>query len=437
MDNSVLKKIIDLIKEKRNIDTYGHEYYYYKPKENVPEYLYGNGRIEAKKSTPTLVYTNWFKVLVNQKIDYSLSKEVTIEDELPEEFDIEDILDKMALEASLSSAGWLHLYINNESKLDWVIISNNNIIPIYDQFNKYIKSIIYFTVYVNEANEEVIDVQIWDNKTVTEFSIVNYRPVAINVVTKTHYLEKLIYKDVEEEINPKAFGFVPYIPMYNNKNHESDIEDIKALLDVYNSISTGFIENIHKFQEAIMVLKGYGGQEFDDFWDNLQKKKAIAVDENGDVGYMSIDIPVEARQVLLEIVKDNIFILGRGVDPTNNGDGNVTNVVIRSRYAGLDNKCSDMEKQIRIFYKQMVSMLGSFYGTKLLDGIECARAQIFNVSEMIEDSVASIPLMEAGIISKKTLMENDPRIDDVDIELEQIEVEKVNNDLNNKSPDEV
>jgi SPP1 family phage portal protein len=232
-----------------------------------------------------------------------------------------------------------------------------------------------------------------------------------------------IFKDEEKEVNPKNFGFIPFIPLFNNKNKESDVESIDILLKVYNEISTGFINNVRSFQEMLMKLKGYGGEKLDTIMEKLKKYKVIPTAENGDIEYIKVDIPVEARSVLLNICKENIFILGRGVDPSLDfGGSNITNVLIKSKYANLDMKNSDMEKQIRLFYKQLINCLNTYYRLNLSDEITFNRTQIFNESEAIDDCLKSM-----GLVSNETILKRHPFVEDVKNELKLLAKEKQEN----------
>lgn len=424
-----IEKIIKLITEKRKEEYKGRKYYYYKPPE-MPLYqeFHENGQIKTRRQKNNQeVYTNWFKVLINQKLDYSLSKPVTVNNNIPLEFNIEDIVDKIALNASMDSKGWIQIYINKQNKLDWKIRNDSQIIAIFDEHEKYIEKIIYFWINEEENkdkrdNEKIIHVQVWDTVQVTEFMIKDEK-LHGSISTKNHYLEVIKYRDTEEEINPKSFGFIPFVPMYNNKNHESDLEGIEILLQCYNEISTGFINNIREFQEMIMKLRGYGGQDLEQFIDELKKYKVIPIDENGDFDYVKVDIPVEARSVLLEIIRKNIFIIGRGVDPTEDfGGRNITNVLIKSKYANLDMKCSDMEKQIRLFYKQLIIILNLYYSLSIDNEIIFTRSQLFNETEQIENCLKSM-----GMVSMETILNNNPWVDDVKAELAKLEAEKKKN----------
>lgn len=425
-----MKDILKLINEKKNVKYEGRKYYYYKPKDIIENIdFYAGGKVHSKKVNNTKeVYTNWFKVLVNQKIDYSLSKELTIEKNIPIEFDIDDIIDKLTLNSSLDSRSWLHIIINDSNKLDWTIIKDSQIIPTYDKYNKYIKSIIRFWEVLeneNQQSEKITFIQIWTSDKLVEIQIKKDEIISQRI--SSHYLESLKYQDNEEQINPKNFGFVPFIPLFNNNNKESDIESIKELLDVYNEVCTGFINNIRRFQEMLMKLRGYGGQDLEEFEKQLKKYGVIPVDENGDFDYLKVEIPVEARKTLLDIVKKNIFNLGRGVDPETDFGGNITNVVIKSKYAGLDMKNSDMEKQIRLFYKQLIYVLNTYYNSNIDNTITFNRSQIFNESEQIDNCLKSM-----GLVSLETILKNHPFVNDYKKEMERVkEDEKKESELNN------
>lgn len=412
-----IKKVLELVKKKKSEINTARKLYFYKPPKN-PEITnkWIDGKLYTEKQQDEYIYTNWVKVLVNQKIDYSLSKPVKYDtDNMPIEFDIDNIFEKMSLNASLDKISWLQLIIKN-GKLDWKINLEKEIIPVYDKDNKYLETVIKFWTEKIKDNE-ITFIQIWDTQKVIEITVKNEK--IIDTVTKPHYLEKLKYQDTEEEINPKNFGFIPFIPLYNNKNKENDIDDIEILASVYNQISSGFVKNVKKFEELIYILKGYGGQDLNKFTEMLKKYNTIPIDTDGDLSHLEIKIPVEARNALLTLCKENIFILGRGVDPTFNFSGkDITNVFIKSFYYPLDVKCSDMEKQLRYFYRQLVIMINLYYKTNIDRDLKFSRNQIFNISEQIENCMKSV-----GIVSNETVIENHPFTVDKEIEMKRIENE--------------
>jgi len=419
-----LKNIIEAIEAKKRTEYAGRKYYYYTPESHTSNIntCQNDKTYTFKKDNNQEVYTNWFKVLVNQKIDYSLVKPITVDKNIPIEFNTEDIVDKLALNASLDSKSWLYIYINSKGLLDWICVNDSQIIDKWDEYNKYINCIIRFWELSEDKNksseEKRTYVEIWDDKVKLTFYYVNGKKEPYDIQQKSHYeLTRGTTKTSE------SFGFIPFIPLFNNKNKESDIEAIRILLDVYNEISTGFINNVRSFQEMVIKLKGYGAQDLDKFIQILKDKKVVPIDTESDFDYLKVEIPVEAREVLLRICKENIFILGRGVDPSLDfGGSNITNVLIKSKYANLDMKNSDMEKQIRLFYKQLIYCLNTYYRLNLSDEITFNRTQIFNESEQIDNCLKSM-----GLVSNETILKQHPFVEDVQSELKLLEKEKQQN----------
>ena len=87
-----------------------------------------------------------------------------------------------------------------------------------------------------------------------------------------------------------------------------------------------------------MVVSGYGGTDMTELMQNIKTKKVIGTGESGGVDMKTVEVPYEARKVKLELDKENIYQFGMGFNAAQVGDGNITNVVIKSRYALLDIK---------------------------------------------------------------------------------------------------
>jgi SPP1 family phage portal protein len=340
---------------------------------------------------------------------------------------ISDLYDDLIKTASLDGITWLHFYIEN-NKLDWIIVRDAEIIVIKDRYKKNIVTIIrYYFI-----DKDTIKIEEWTLTGLVTYTI--RKDKVFDLEETTHFSSEIIYDDEVIETKFGNFPFIPFLPLKNNKEEESDISGIKILLDYYNDISSGFIDNVYKFQEAIIKLKGFSGDvdTLDQTLKKLKKYKMVGVPNDGDLEYMAIEIPVEARKVLLDILKENIFKLGRAYDPDLIGDGNITNIVIKSRYFQLDNKCNKLEKQLKLFHESFIKFIGgSDYD------IEFNRTQLFNESEKLLDCVNAIDLVNAGLLSRRTLIGQIPYVNNVDDELKLIEAEKpIDNNMGQNPPNE-
>lgn len=419
-----IMKLIKADREKKQDKYIARRYYKGEKPQDKQKYVdvvNSSGDIVTMKTdTGCRLYTNYFKLLVNQKINYLLAKEPTIkENEYLSTVKITDMLEDLMLSASLDSIAWLHFFVN-DGRLDWVIVSDNEIIPIYDKFNKNIIEIIRYY----KINDKVIQVEQWTLQDLKISQIEENK--VINSYDSNHYSEIKIYKGAVESESGRNFPFIPFIPLFNNQNKESDLEGIQGLLDMYTSISSGFIDNVYTFQEAIVKLKGFTGSTdaLEETLENMRRYKIAGVPHDGDMEYLAVEIPVEARRVLLDLLKDNIFKIGQGLDPDKIGDGNLTNVVIKSRYSQLDMKANGAEKQLKLFFDKFCEDISNFYNTQTDKTITFNRSMLFNESEQIESCVKSIQLINSGVLSKETVITNNPWVKDLKKEMEKIKKEK-------------
>ena len=122
-------------------------------------------------------------------------------------------------------------------------------------------------------------------------------------------------------------------------------------------MACGLSNNIQDSAEAYFVVSGFQGDNLDELITNIKTKKHIGVDIGGDVDMKTVNIPYEARATKLALDETNIYRFGMGFNSAQLGDGNITNVVIKSRYALLDLKCDKLEKNLKKFLREMIKIV--------------------------------------------------------------------------------
>ncbi|WP_285118589.1 phage portal protein, partial [Lactococcus petauri] len=164
-------------------------------------------------------------------------------------------------------------------------------------------------------------VEFWTKEEASFFKFKStYDEMIVNNCIRTFDKTALIDGD---NVNVLKHGFdgIPFIRFPNNQLHTSDLDKYKGLIDVYDKVYNGFVNDVEDVQEVILVLTNYGGADLNQFMEELNKYKAIKRDSYGDgdksgVDTLTIDIPVEARNILLDKTLDSIFVQGQGVNPT-------------------------------------------------------------------------------------------------------------------------
>ena len=182
-----------------------------------------------------------------------------------------------------------------------------------------------------------------------------------------------IVLDDNEEINPRpnivwkdnktgglyagSLGFIPFWRLDYCRKQFSGLKPIKGLIDDYDLMECGLSNNVQDFDTPIHLIKGYPGDDLNELQQNIKTKKILSVDNEGDVDIKTIDIPYQARKTKAEEDEKNIYRFGMGFNSSQVGDGNVTNVVIRSRYTLLDLKADKLAKRLKKFLKGIIRVV--------------------------------------------------------------------------------
>lgn len=196
--------------------------------------------------------------------------------------------------------------------------------------------------------------------------------------TETHYFVQdgeggKIEIDDSEPINPRPhvvytdeetgqkmgspLGYIPFWRLDNNKKQISGLKPVKPLIDDYDLMECGLSNNLADFDTPLHVVSGFDGDNLDEIQQNVKTKKIIGVGEGGDVNIRTVDIPYQARKVKADEDEKNIYRFGFGFNSSQVGDGNVTNVVILSRYTLLDLKANKLEKRLKKLLKQIIKVV--------------------------------------------------------------------------------
>ena len=152
-------------------------------------------------------------------------------------------------------------------------------------------------------------------------------------------------------------GFIPFWRLDNNNKQTSALKPIKGLIDDYDLMECGLSNNLQDFDHPIYLVKGYQGDDLTELQQNIRTKKIMGVDSEGGLEALTVDIPYAARKVKADEDEKNIYKFGMAFNSVQMGDGNVTNVVIRSRYTLLDLKAGKLITRLKRFLKPIIKIV--------------------------------------------------------------------------------
>lgn len=328
-------------------------------------YYDAHGELQEDKTRSNIKISHpFFTELADQEVQYLLSNRdriVVAEDEqLQKELDsyfnendrFRAELADACTDAVVCGWGWLYAYMNADGRLAFQCADALSVVEADGRYTSDGRDYVLYRypqrtdMYGHTVYKVLVmdDTQTWtytqpDSGTITldepENGLPNPRP---------HVLYK---KGNSDDTYFEGLGFLPWFRIDNNRERVSGLQPVKSLIDDYDLMSCGLSNNLQDAAEYLVVVSGYGGTDMTELMQNIKTKKVIGTGESGGVDMKTVDVPYEARKVKLELDKENIYQFGMGFNAAQVGDGNITNVVIKSRYALLDIKCGKLETHLR------------------------------------------------------------------------------------------
>ncbi|PCH13877.1 Phage portal protein, SPP1 Gp6-like [Streptococcus parauberis] len=403
---------------------------YYDAKHDILDYrlFYFDNEGKLKEETNrsnTKIAHAFFTELVDQKVQYLLSNPIEVkteqdglqellDDYIDEDFQL--MLQEMVEGSSQKSIEYVFWKVNADGKIEFKTADAQRIIPIYDENYEVSQLIYYFDdeIVVGDTVKTVTKMQLWTTEDVYYFVTIDGKTkldesIGLNPVK--HQLRKK-----GDVIEGKGYGRVPFILFENNKRKTNDLKRIKDLIDDYDLMACSLSNNLIDFDNPIFVVRGFEGDSLDTLTTNLRSRKTVGVGDEGGIDVKTVDIPVEARKTKLAIDKEAIYKFGMGFDSSQVGDGNITNVVIKSRYSLLDLKCNHTEIRLRQVLKQMLELIIENINSLNGKNYNTTDLEISIVRDVMANEVDNANIAKIEADTKQVLIGNimtaAPRLDD-------------------------
>lgn len=369
----------DISSEKKRIAAVGRRYY--EAEHDILNcrlfYYNSDGKLVEDTTRSNIKISHpFFTILADQLSAYMLSakenpirakkNEDGLQDILDENFDDEFWAEISELITGAYTKGfeYLYAYKNAENRLVFQCADSMGVVEVREKdTDDGCKYIIYWYIdRIDKGKKTIKRIQVWSENDVTYYvQSGNNGRITLDDSAEVNPRPHVVYTD------PKAgkkmgygLGYIPFWRLDNNKKQFSGLKPVKPLIDDYDLHACSLSNNLVDFDTPLHVVKGYqgygDGDPLDELITNLKTKKTVGVDDEGGIEVKTVDIPYQARKEKLEIDEKNIYTFGMGFNPAQVGDGNITNVVILSRYTLLDLKKSHMDKRLKKLLKQVIKI---------------------------------------------------------------------------------
>ena len=163
----------------------------------------------------------------------------------------------------------------------------------------------------------------------------------------------------ERNENYSAF---PIVPLYANDLHESELEGHRESIDCYDYIKSGMANDIDDTSGFYWVLKNSGGMDDVDiakFRERMHTVKAAVLDDDSaSAEAHTLDVPVEAREKMLDLLKADLYADFQIVNVEALSATAKTATEIRAAYQPMDDKCGDFEYFLIDAIQNILSLAG-------------------------------------------------------------------------------
>jgi SPP1 family phage portal protein len=415
----------DVLSDKKRMATEGQRYY--DAEHDILNYrlFYYNADgilVEDKARANSRICHPFFTELVDQLAAYILAFEENpiqakdtaegLQEHLDVYFDDEFWSEIQELITGTYAKGFEYLYAfkNAEDRLTFRCADSLGVVEVRakDTDSKCEHIIYWYVERVGKDKKLIKRIEVYDKDNIWFYNQVDDGKIILDEDEPINPMPNILWKDKKTgTFYGDRLGFIPFWRLDNCKKQYSGLKPIKALIDDYDLMECGLSNNVQDFDTPMHLVKGFPGDDLNELQQNIKTKKIVSLDNDGDIDIKTIDIPYEARKAKADEDEKNIYRFGMGFNSAHSGDGNITNVVIRSRYTLLDLKAGKLIKRLKRFLKGIIRVV--------LDEINQQNGTDYQYSDVKVDFNPVIPTND----------KEDAEIAKIEAETKQIEVQTI------------
>ena len=227
---------------------------------------------------------------------------------------------------------------------------------------------------------------------------------------KRAYKQTIAHNEVDpdEIIGESNYSYLPIVPLWGSKHKQSDLIGMRSKIDAYDLVKSGFANDLEECAEIYWIVSnamGMSDEDLSKFRDRIKLNHiAVADTDNSPITPYTQDIPVTARESLLDSLRSQIYEDYGALDVHTVAAG-ATNDHIDAAYQPMDEEADDFEYQIIKCIRGILAIIG-------IDDIP-----LFNrnrISNMLERT--NMVLLAAQYLDRETILKKLPFItpDEID-----------------------
>lgn len=220
---------------------------------------------------------------------------------------------------------------------------------------------------------------------------------------KRTYKIKVTGVPVDEEriYQGENYPTFPIVPLWANKNHQSELIGLREQIFAYDMIRSGFCDTVQDASYIFWAIHNAPGMDDTDLAEFLQRVRQLHIAKTEDSGSTAepqqIETPYQSREALLERLEEDIYKDAMAFDSQKIMGGAVTATQIKAAYDNLELKVNDFEYCVIEFVNGIMELAG-------VDDVPTfTRSKSVNAQEEITAVMSAATALDQEYTTKKIL----------------------------------
>lgn len=397
-----------------------------------------DGKLTEVKNLPNnKLVDNHYANMVDQKVNYLLSKPVTFEsgndtyDEL-----LKKVFNKGFLR-QLKSAGtdvlnggitWFYPFFDEKGAFRFQRFPSYEVLPFWKDAEHTMLdcAVRMYPIEAYEGKKPVIieKVEVYTDKGVEFYELKEGKLILDNDRIPSEY--------ITIDGKPYSWERIPLVAFKYNDREIPLIRRVKPLQDAYNELISSWKDRTDEDKwNTLLVIKNYDGTDLGEFRRNLATFGAVKVKTvegaEGGIDTLNIEVNSSNYEVILKTIEKAIIKNARGYDAKDDRLGGNANIVnIKSMYSDIDLDANNMEAEFQAAFEELLWFVNVYLAnTGQGSYFDIPVTITFNRDMLMNETEVITALSGLGLkLSNETLVGQVPFVNDVNRELERLEEEK-------------
>lgn len=375
------------------------------------------------------IASNFFHRLNTQRVTYSLGNGVTfdtdgVKDKLGDKFDTD--LSEIAFNAlkhGVSFGFW------NVDRMH--VFPLTEFVPLIDESDGSLRAgIRYWSI---DWKRKPVYAVLYEEDGYTKYRSKGKSGLTLEEMEpKRAYRQTVAYTEAggDEVIGEENYSALPIVPLYGNKQHQSTLVGMRAAIDSYDLIQSGFANDVTDCAQIYWLLGNALGMDDNDiqhFMDRLRFSHVAVVDtDNSSATPYTQEPPYNAREAYLSRIAQSIYRDFGAFNPEDVAAGNITATQIRAAYQAQDEEADAFEYQIIEFCQQILALQGldgtpQFNRNRIANQFEEVNMVVSESAWLDDETILDLlpnvtPEMKETILERKGLQDEERLRDDGEME---------------------